>query len=110
MESGPEDRRTALDKIIDWLVVTDPQQISTYVDTLRQQNFSVSDDELAKWIVSRKSFKNGLVGPVTGLGGPLTLPVAIPTELVFSWKIQAFMACSVAHVYGHTHDTNRSQD
>ncbi len=92
MESGPEDRRTALDKITDWLVVTSPQQISTYVDTLRQQNFSVTDDELAERIV-----KNGLVGPVTGLGGPLTLPVAIPTELVFSWKIQAFMACSVAH-------------
>ena len=49
--------------------------------------------------------KNGLVGAVTGLGGMITLPVTIPTDLICSWRIQASMAFSIAYAYGHTKDT-----
>jgi len=49
--------------------------------------------------------KNGLIGAITGLGGLITLPVSIPTDLICSWRIQASMAFSIAYVYGHTKDT-----
>jgi hypothetical protein len=60
---------------------------------------------LAKKIIYRKSIKNGLIGAVTGLGGLITLPVSIPTDLIWSWRVQASMAFSIAYVYGHTKDT-----
>lgn len=91
----------ALAKLIDWMVENGQQGVNEYVEKLRSQNPGISDEALAKKIVSRKSAKNGLVGAATGLGGLITLPVAIPVDLAVSWKIQIFMALSIAHVYGH---------
>ena len=102
---SPEERRNALEKIINWIVNYQPTKISLYVDKLRSQNRGISNYDLARKIVTRKSFKNGLVGAVTGLGGLITLPVAVPADLVASWKLQAFMAFSIAYIYGHTHES-----
>lgn len=49
--------------------------------------------------------KNGLAGAALGLGGLITLPVTIPSDLACSWRIQASMAFSIAYVYGHNKDT-----
>lgn len=103
--SNHEEKRSILDKIIDLVVASNPEKIKAYVDKLRSQNPSISNDDLAKKIVKRKSFKNALVGAATSSGGLITLPVVVPTDLVLSWKIQAFMAFSIAYVYGHTKDT-----
>ena len=91
MKSDKE-KISALEKIIDWVIETNPEVISNYVDKLRQQNKNISNDNLAKKIVKRKSLKNGLVGAATGVGGLLTLPVSIPADLIVSWKIQHYMA------------------
>lgn len=100
-----EDKQTTLDKIIDLAIFSNPATIQEYVDKLRSQNKVISNDQLAKKIVSRKSLKNGLVGAVTGLGGIMVLPVTVPADLVASWKIQAAMAFSVAYAYGHNTNT-----
>lgn len=55
--------------------------------------------------MNRKSVKNGFIGAITGLGGVITLPVAIPSDLICTWRIQASMAFSIAYAYGHTKDT-----
>jgi len=101
MANEIEKKRNALEKIIDWMIETGQQDIDEYVNKLRSQNPGISADDLAKKIVRRKSIKNGLVGAVTGLGGIITLPVAVPADVVASWKIQIFIALTVAHVYGH---------
>lgn len=95
----------ALSKIINWAVSVNNQKIKLYVDKLRAQNTNISNDALAKKIVKRKSFKNGLLGAATGVGGAILLPVGIPADIVYSFKIQASMACAVAYVYGHTENT-----
>lgn len=46
-----------------------------------------------------------MIGAITGIGGIITLPVAVPVDLVCSWQIQASMALSIAYIYGHTKDT-----
>ena len=99
------DLQTALESVMDFVLSTDCVTIESYVDKLRSQNPGVTSDALAKKILSRKSMKNGLVGAVTGLGGMITLPVTIPTDLICSWRIQASMAFSIAYAYGHTKDT-----
>ena len=54
-------------------------------------------DALINWETS-KNFTSGFV---TGLGGLLTLPFALPAGFAASWVIQARMAAAIAHIYGH---------
>ncbi len=103
--SDADDRRSALDKLIDWLIRTTQEPVEGYVLTLRAQNEGISDIDLARKIVRRKAFKNGLVGAVTGLPGFPLLPITVPADLVTSWKIQITMALAIARVFGHTPDT-----
>ncbi len=100
-----EELQAALETVMDYVISADSTSIKAYVDKLYEQNKGISCDELAKRIVQRKSIKNGFVGAVTGLGGVITLPVSIPTDLACSWRIQASMAFSIAYIYGHTKDT-----
>lgn len=100
-----ENLQTALSSVLDHVISADSCVIEAYVDKLRKQNPMLSQYQLARKIISRKSVKNGLVGAVTGLGGLITLPVAVPADLACSWRIQAAMAFSVAYVYGHTPQT-----
>jgi hypothetical protein len=102
----PEDEKVgAFGKFMDWVVSAQPTRVAAYVNKLRSQNPGIADDALARKIVHRKAFKNGLVGTATGVGGILTLPVTIPADLVASWKIQAFLCLSVAYTCGHTAET-----
>lgn len=94
-----------LRKAIDWVITTDSSKIKAYVDKLRDQNPGISNDALAKKIVKRKSLKCGLFGAVTGVGGLITLPITVPTNLRLTWRTQAIMAAAIAYVYGHTEDT-----
>ena len=96
-----EELKNALIGLVDYLVSTDPAHIDRYVGKLRTQNPSMSRDQLAKLVVSRKAVKQGLVGAIGGLGGVLSLPISVPAELVASWKIQVNMAMAIARVYGH---------
>lgn len=62
-------------------------------------NYSTVDEAieaLIKW-ESRKSFGTGFV---TGLGGLITLPVAIPSALFASWTVQARLVGAVAELKG----------
>ncbi len=100
-----QELQRGLETVMDYVISTDSTAIEAYVDKLYEQNPGISCDELAKKVLSRKSVKNGLVGAFTSLGGFITLPVSIPTDLVCSWRIQASMAFSIAYIYGHTMDT-----
>ncbi len=100
-----EEYLTTFEKVVDWFIRSDPNDVARYVGELREQNPGISSDDLAKKITRRKSFKNGLVGAATGVPGVLALPVTVPADLVASWKIQIHMALCVAYVYGHTHRT-----
>lgn len=94
----------SLEKVMDCVISTDSASIKEYVDRIGRQNPGISSDELAKKVLSRKAMKNGLVGALTGVGGLATLPVAVPTDLVCSWRIQASLALSIAYIYGYTGD------
>ena len=95
----------SLDKLIDWVLSANSARAGAYVDKLREQNVGITNDKLAKKILDRKAFKSGLMGAITGVGGLVTLPVAVPADLVVTWRVQATMACAIAYVYGHTPET-----
>jgi hypothetical protein len=95
----------AFGALVDWFSRTDSHVIEEYVAKLRAQNPGITDDDLAWKIVRRKSFKSGLVGAATGVGGLIVLPLTIPADLIACWRIQITMAVAIACVYGHTAKT-----
>jgi uncharacterized protein (DUF697 family) len=60
-----------------------------------------TSDERVDALIERETIKNFTTGFVTGLGGVITLPVAVPSALGASWLIQARMAGAIATIYGH---------
>ncbi|WP_431471863.1 EcsC family protein [Nonlabens sp. SCSIO 43208] len=94
-----------IEQYIETFLGANKSYIEGYVAKLREQNPNISNEKLAKKIRNRKSFKNGLVGAATGVGGLITLPITVPVDLIASWKIQIGLAFAIAHVYGQTHDT-----
>jgi len=58
---------------------------------------------LTKW----ETAKNFTTGFVTGLGGFVTLPLAVPSALAASWVLQARMVGAIARIYGHDLDDAR---
>lgn len=97
-----QDLKGVLTKVVERVVTTDPTHIHDYVDKLKTENPELSQDELAKLVVSRKALKNGCVGAFGSLGGAFALPVAVPAEWLATWRIQANMSLAIAYVYGHT--------
>lgn len=94
-----------LDDYIEKTATNSYPDILIYTDKLRTQNPNISDLNLAKKIVSRKSFKNGLVGAATGVGGLITLPITVPADLILTWKMQVYLALVIAHIFGHSKET-----
>lgn len=56
-----------------------------------------SIDSLINWETS----KNFSTGFLTGLGGLVTMPVAVPAGLGSAWIIQARLVGAIATIYGH---------
>ncbi len=68
-----------------------------------------NNDERVDSLINWETTKNFTAGFITGLGGIITLPVAVPAALGASWIIQARMAGAIAHIYGHDLKEDRVQ-
>ncbi len=60
-----------------------------------------STEERVDSLINWETAKNFTSGFITGLGGLLVLPVAIPGAIGASWIIQARMAAAIACICGH---------
>src|SRR5690242_9806238 len=58
-------------------------------------------DERVRALINWETAKSFSTGFITGAGGGLTLPIAVPAALGASWVIQARMAAAIAVIYGH---------
>lgn len=65
------------------------------------------DDARVAALIKWETGKNFTTGFLTGLGGFLTLPVAVPAALAASWVVQARMAAAIARIYGHPLEDER---
>ncbi len=68
----------------------------------RAANPKATPEQLVGQIIRRQAFRSGVVGAVTGLGGVITLPVALPVDIALSLRLQAALVEFIAHRYGHT--------
>jgi hypothetical protein len=51
-------------------------------------------------IINEQAFRCGTIGFITGLGGFITLPIAIPLDYILSTQTQAAMVRFIARAYG----------
>ncbi|MDA3939149.1 MAG: EcsC family protein [Spirochaetia bacterium] len=85
--------------------------VEEYVNHLRELNEGIDRESLSKKIISRRSWKAGGVGAVSGLGGLITLPVTMPSDMYLTFRIQARMVLAIAYIYGwNIHDEEISTD
>lgn len=68
-----------------------------------------NDDRRVAALVRWETAKNFTTGFLTGLGGFVTLPVAVPSALAASWVLQARMSGAIARIYGHDLDAERTR-
>jgi uncharacterized protein (DUF697 family) len=55
----------------------------------------------AESLIKYQIAKCAASGFVTGIGGGLVLPVAVPADLVATYYVQMRMSAAIAHMYGH---------
>lgn len=91
----------ALNRIYD--TVVDGSVMMTAPDAMAAQYLSAnsSPEAAARSLVNWQSGKAGAAGFVTGLGGLITLPVAIPANLAATLALQIQMIAAIAHMGGH---------
>ncbi len=65
------------------------------------------DEERIDSLINWETSKNFTTGFITGLGGLITLPAAVPASLGASWVIQARMAAAIALISGHDIHSDR---
>ena len=89
-------------------VTPDIGQMQRKLVKLRADNPNAGTEQLVGKIIRQQSFKCGLVGAITGLGGFITLPVALPVDILMSLRLQATMVQFIAMLYGELSRTVRS--
>lgn len=58
-------------------------------------------DEAVATLIARQSAQAGIAGFVTGCGGAIALPVAMPANLLSTLYIQLRLVAAIAHLRGH---------
>lgn len=80
-----------------------PDARSLADDYLRTSDPEIAIDTLINWQVVQA----GAAGFVTGLGGALTLPIAIPANLGIVLFLQLRMVAAIAHIRGYDVNSDR---
>jgi hypothetical protein len=67
------------------------------------------DDARVRALIRSHTLMNFGTGFVTGLGGLVTLPVAVPAAMTASWVIHTRLSGAIATLHGHDIDDERVQ-
>jgi len=86
----------------DELVAPDVEKLDIFAKKVQTGSPNISDEKLLNRIVNRQAMRCGIIGAVTGLGGLVTLPIALPIDILTSTRIQAAMVEYIAQYYGQS--------
>jgi hypothetical protein len=86
--------RSALER----MATPNPAALHAKLARLRARNPGLSDEKLMRKVIETEARKVGLVGALTGLGGFVTLPIAIPVDFAVSARLQAEMVHFIATI------------
>jgi uncharacterized protein (DUF697 family) len=86
----------------------DVAKMQAEYEALRTRYPRLSEDALLAHIIQGQAVKAGIVGALTSVGGLITLPIALPIDIVLSFRIQAALISFIAHLYGGSDSETRS--
>lgn len=89
-----------MEKLQDYLLNIDSNKVRQYVNKIKKNNPQLHRQELAKKIIGRQAFENGLLGAGTGALGLVALPVTLPTDMVKLLRAEGFLFKCVNYIYG----------
>lgn len=112
IENGEQDALTTEDQsraaqLVEWLQTRafegiGPLSSSTELaEEYRIDQDYPDNDARVRALIRWETAKNFTSGFLTGLGGLVTLPIAVPAALGASWLILARMVAAIAVIYGH---------
>lgn len=73
-----------------------------YVALQGSSRSSVPDEAHIRRIIHEQSLRCGMVGLITGLGGFITLPIAMPVDYLLTTRTQVAMLRFIAAAYGRS--------
>ena len=85
---------------IDSFVTPDIAALRQKFEQRRAAKPDADPNTLIEPMVRSQALKCGIAGAVTGLGGFVTLPVALPVDMLLTARYQATMVSFIAHAYG----------
>lgn len=84
------------------LLDPDAEKMQASYSKLRERYPDKTADQLVRAIIHRQSLRCGAVGALTSLGGFVTLPLALPVDMVMSYRIQGAMVNFIAKAYDYS--------
>ena len=106
---------STLAKVADWLsnaAVKGIGPLSSSRELAQEYLIDASypdNDARVKSLIKWEASKNFGTGFLTGLGGFVTLPIAVPAGMGAAWAVQARMVGAIAEIYGHSVKESRVQ-
>lgn len=92
-------------------ITPDPARLQARLAELQQRFPALGQSALVEKVIMQQALKAGLVGALTGWGGIVTLPIAIPVDFALSTQLQAGLVHFIAGIYapGQPPDRLRAQ-
>lgn len=91
---------------IDEIFSSDTKHLHKRLEALKSRHPEASRDELLEKLIRREMLHTGLIGFFAGLGGVITLPIALPLDILSTLKIQYRLANFILHL----DDVNEPED
>ena len=87
-------------KQIENMAGTDSDKLMAQFLARRDANPNEHPEVIIQQMINQQAFRCGVVGALTSLGGFITLPIALPVDLVLSTQIQSALVLFIARAYG----------
>lgn len=86
-------------RIQEWLG-TDVAKLHAEYENLISPRHGLSREQALDRVIRGQAWKAGIIGALTSIGGFVTLPIALPFDLVLSFRIQASLVSFIGQLYG----------
>ena len=88
-------------KWVEDFIEPDVGKLHERLNKMQAQSDDTDNSKLIGRVVHEQAMKCGIVGAVTGFGGFVTLPIALPIDMLLSARYQASMVSFIAQTYGY---------
>ncbi|MBZ0278300.1 MAG: EcsC family protein [Anaerolineae bacterium] len=80
----------------------DPQRLEAELVRLRQRYPREGTTQIVNRMIGKQAFRGGMIGAITSIGGFITLPIALPVDILATLRIQGHLVHQIGMIYGHT--------